>query len=446
MTERKLVRLAAASGLARLVVAVLWGPSFSNDADRYTQLDGGGVAIDWTGSLGSPAPLTQLVWHLPHDLAIAVQSIVASVSWGLLAISIGRLRSTWRYATALAFFALAVTWSPMLLTFDAMPLTDSLALAGASLVLAVLIDRTVSPRALLVGPAGNMIALSGLLMSIASRPVNLIALAPMVSIAVIWRTPASTRRRWLSAVFTLAFTVYGVALVANSETGTNEENRAQNRLAMRASPDYLAAAEDMGMPECSSPSHDDLISGAEASYSTFGIGPLRQQLILPGDQDARDDALRAVKEAPCPELHAWTSTGGFDTLGPLWRAPGTHLRLFLLDQVGLLTPYSHDERLPIPLRMLDPVLWLGATLFSLAVATRAWVRGLARSDAPEQRRFGFSAGIVIAAAWALHEIVNWLADPLDLARHFLPVTTMLPFALLALNPERNAAGESEPMT
>jgi len=80
------------------------------------------------------------------------------------------------------------------------------------------------------------------------------------------------------------------------------------------------------------------------------------------------------------------------------------------------------------------------------VATRAWVRGLARSDAPEQRRFGFSAGIVIAAAWALHEIVNWLADPLDLARHFLPVTTMLPFALLALNPERNAAGESKPMT
>ena len=133
-----------------MVVAILWGPSFSNDADRYTQLTGGGVDIDWTGSLGSPAPLTQIVWHLPHDLAIAVQSIVAGFAWGLLAVVIASLAKRWRWARPTAYFTIAVTWTPMLLTFDAMPLTDSLALAGASLVLSVTIDRFVADQPVLV--------------------------------------------------------------------------------------------------------------------------------------------------------------------------------------------------------------------------------------------------------------------------------------------------------
>jgi hypothetical protein len=189
----------------------------------------------------------------------------------------------------------------------------------------------------------------------------------------------------------------------------------------------------MGMPECSSPSHDDLIRGAEASYTSIGIGPIRQQLILPGDQDARDDALRAVKKADCPELHLWTASGGFDTLGPVWRAPVSHIRLFLLDQVGLFTPYSHDERVPIGLRLVDPVIWLSASLVAAGVALRRW---FARLRA-HRSRLGWGRpeaviGGVTAFSWLLHQIVNWLADPLDMARHFLPVTTMLPFLLITL--------------
>jgi hypothetical protein len=430
---RGVVRLAIASGVARIVVAVLWGPSFSNDADRYTQLDGGGVAIDWTGSLGSPAPLTQIVWHLPHDLAITVQGTVAGAAWGLLAVVIANFADRWRWASLVAFLTIGVTWTPMLLTFDAMPLTDSLALAGASLVLAVTIDRVVARQPVMTQTAGEVLAVSGLLMSIASRPVNVIALAPLAFMTVVWCSRGLARRRLLAAGALSIVSLYAVGLTANSETGTNEENRAQNRLAMRASAAYLAAATDMGMPECSSLSHDDLIRGAEASYTSIGIGPIRQQLILPGDQDARDDALRAVKKADCPELHLWTASGGFDTLGPVWRAPVSHIRLFLLDQVGLFTPYSHDERVPIGLRLVDPVIWLSASLVAAGVALRRWFARLRG----HQSRLGWGRpeaviGGVTAFSWLLHQIVNWLADPLDMARHFLPVTTMLPFLLITL--------------
>ena len=74
------MRLAIASGVARVVVAVLWGPSFSNDSGRYTQLGGGGVDIDWLGKDANPAPLTQLVWHPPHDLAVALQAAASAVA------------------------------------------------------------------------------------------------------------------------------------------------------------------------------------------------------------------------------------------------------------------------------------------------------------------------------------------------------------------------------
>ena len=433
MSTNGVIRLAIASGVARLVVAVLWGPSFSNDAGRYTQLTGGGVDIDWTGSLGSPAPLTQVVWHLPHDLAIAVQSIVAGCSWGLLAVVIANLRDLWARAHQLAFLALAVTWSPMLLTFDAMPLTDSLALAGASLVLAITIDRVVAERPVMTHRIGDALAVFGVLMSVASRPVNVLALAPLAFMTVVWCGSGPVSRRVLTGSALGIVSLYAVFLVANSETGTNEENRAQNRLAMRASAEYLAAASDMGMPECSSPSPDELIRGAETSYTRIGFGPLQQQLILPGDQDDRDEALRAVKKAECPELHVWTSSGGFDTLGPVWRAPATHLRLFYLDQVGLLTPYSHDERLPIGLRLIDPVLWLTASTLAAAVVARRWVtRLIGRRPRLGWNRPRAVVGVVTACSWFLHETVNWLADPLDMARHFLPVTTMLPFLLITL--------------
>ncbi|MGA0231097.1 MAG: hypothetical protein ACO3L8_09985, partial [Ilumatobacteraceae bacterium] len=109
MSTRGVIRLAVASGLARMVVAVLWGPSFSNDSGRYTNLDGGGVAIDWLGRDANPAPLTQIIWHLPHDLAILVQAAISGACWGLLAVVIRR-SADGRGSQIMAGAALGASW------------------------------------------------------------------------------------------------------------------------------------------------------------------------------------------------------------------------------------------------------------------------------------------------------------------------------------------------
>ncbi len=427
------MRLAIASGVARIVVAVLWGPSFSNDSGRYTQLGGGGVDIDWLGKDANPAPLTQLVWHLPHDLAIALQAAVSGLAWGLLAVIIARLPSRRRAARAAAHFAIAVSWTPMIVTYDAMPLPDSIAYSGAVILLAAVIDRVSFERSLVPSVWSSTALVTGLLLAVTSQPVNLVPLAPLAIISIMTSDRLVSRRSMLTIVSIGIITVFGLIAASNATSGQPEENRTQNRLAIRASDAYLDIAEDLGMPACEEPSRQDLIDGAIASYSSFGIGPLRQQVILPRDQTARDSALRAVKAADCPALHEWTRSGDFDMWTPVVRDPILHLRLFLLDQVAMFAPFSPDERVPTPIRLIDPVLWLAVTIIVMFRLSARW----ARTTFDTSRRRGWrrpevALSATAASSWFVYQVLNWMAEPLDLPRHLLPVTLMLPFLAFAL--------------
>ena len=427
------MRLAIASGAARIVVAVLWGPSFSNDSGRYTQLGGGGVDIDWLGQDANPAPLTQLVWHLPHDLAITLQSAVSGLAWGLLAAVIASLSERRRAARAIAFFAIAVSWTPMIVTYDAMPLPDSIAYSGAVILLAAVIDRVSFERSLVPSVWSSTALVTGLLLAVTSQPVNLVPLAPLAIISIMTSDRLVSRRSMLTIVSIGIITVFGLIAASNATSGQPEENRTQNRLAIRASDAYLDIAEDLGMPACDEPSRQDLIDGAIASYSSFGIGPLRQQVILPRDQTARDSALRAVKAADCPALHEWTRSGDFDMWTPVVRDPILHLRLFLLDQVAMFAPFSPDERVPTPIRLIDPVLWLAVTIIVMFRLSARW----ARATFDTSRRRGWrrpevALSATAASSWFVYQVLNWMAEPLDLPRHLLPVTLMLPFLAFAL--------------
>ena len=426
------MRLAAASGLARLVVAVLWGPSFSNDAGRYTKLEGGGVDIDWLGTDSSPAPLTQIIWHLPHDAAIAVQAMVSGLAWGLLAVVVLRLSDHWRRAPILALGALLASWTPMMVTYDAMPLPDSIAYSGSMALLAGLIDRSVSPQPILSARHSFIVMVAGLFAAVASQPVNIVPLVPLVGVSALLGWRARPRLSAVALGVVMVIGLYAVVASSNATSGQPEENRTQNRLAIRASDAYLDVAEELGMPRCDSPSRADLIAGAEASYSTFGIGPLKQQIILPRDQVARDTALRAVKAADCPALHQWTRSGEFDMFTPVLRLPLLHLRLFALDQVAMFTPFSPDERVPLGIRFIDPVLWLATSVGTGMLLLNRWFTALRRPE----RRLGWirpeaALGSVAALSWFIYQALNWMAEPMDLARHLLPVTIMLPFLAAA---------------
>ena len=433
MSTRGVIRLAVVSGLARIVVAVLWGPSFSNDSGRYTNLDGGGVAIDWLGRDANPAPLTQIIWHLPHDLAILVQAAVSGACWGLLAVVI-RHSANGRGSQIMAGAAIAASWTPMMITYDAMPLPDSVAYSGSMLLLAAVVDRVRSGQRFLTGAWSPTALVVGLLLAVASQPVNLVPLAPLAVIALLVTGEQPRSRQSLVALALIGgVAAFGLTAAANATSGQPEENRAQDRLAMRASATYLDIAEDVGMPTCEHPSRDELIEGAASSYSSFGIGPLRQQIILPGDQPARDTALRALKAADCPALHEWTRSGTFDMWTPVLRAPGLHLRLFLLDQTAMFAPFSPDERVPTLIRLIDPVVWLAVTYAVVIWLSSRWIRAVANSkNRRGWRRAEAALGVTAASSWFVYQVLNWMAEPLDLPRHLLPVTLMLPFLAFAL--------------
>ena len=415
------------------MVAVLWGPSFSKDSGRYTNLDGGGVAVDWLGRDANPAPLTQIIWHLPHDLAILVQAAVSGACWGLLAVVI-RHSANGRGSQIVAGAAIAASWTPMMITYDAMPLPDSVAYSGSMLLVAAVIDRVRSGKRFLTGAWSPTAVVVGLLLAVASQPVILVPLAPLAVIALLV-TDERPRSRQSLVAFALigGVAAFGLIAAANATSGQPEENRTQNRLAMRASETYLDIAEDVGMPTCEHPSREDIIDGANASYSSFGIGPLRQQIILPRDQPARDNALRALKAADCPALHEWTRSGTFDMWTPVLRAPGLHLRLFLLDQTAMFAPFSPDERVPTVIRLLDPVAWLAMTFAVVIWLSSRWIRAVANSkNRRGWRRAEAALGVTAASSWFVYQVLNWMAEPLDLPRHLLPVTLMLPFLAFAL--------------
>ena len=436
MSTRGVIRLAVASGVARLVVAVLWGPSFSNDAGRYTRVDGGGVAIDWLGRNANPAPLIQLLWHLPHDLAIAIQSVVAGFAWGLLAIVITRGRNG-RTGQLAAVAAILASWTPMMITYDAMPLPDSVAYSGAILLLASVIDRVSSDIPLLTAATSSTAMVIGLALAVGSQPVNLVPLAPLAVVAILVTDRVPSRRSVISLALILAVVTFGLVAALNATSGQPEENRTQNRLTLRASTTYLDIATDLGMPTCEHPSREEMIDGARASYSSFGFGPLRQQIILPRDQPARDSALRALKAADCPALHEWTRSGAFDMWTPVLRAPGLHLRLFLLDQTAMFAPFSPDERVPTVIRLIDPVVWLAVTFTVVIWLSSRWIRAVANSkNRRGWKRAEAALGATAASSWFVYQVLNWMAEPLDLPRHLLPVTTMLPFLVFTLTRDR----------
>ena len=439
MSTNGVIRLAIASGVARLVVAVLWGPSFSNDAGRYTRVDGGGVAIDWLGRDANPAPVTQLLWHLPHNLAIAIQSMVAGFAWGLLAVVITRGRNG-RAGQLAPVVAILASWTPMMITYDAMPLPDSVAYSGAILLLASVIDRVASDIPLLTAATSSTAMVIGLALAVGSQPVNLVPLAPLAVVAILFTDRVRSRRSVVSLALILTVVTFGLVAASNATSGQPEENRTQNRLTLRASTTYLDIAKDLGMPICEHPSREEMIDGARASYSSFGIGPLRQQIILPRDQPARDSALRALKAADCPALHEWTRSGAFDMWTPVLRAPGSHLRLFLLDQAAMFAPFSPDERVPTPIRLIDPVLWLCVTIAVAGCLATRWIRAVRRPVMRRGwRRAEAAIGLTAVASWFAFQVLNWMAEPLDLPRHLLPVTLILPFLAFALTRPRLAA-------
>jgi hypothetical protein len=423
---RQVVVFLAASIVLHCVVTLWLGPMIFNDSVRYTALGPWHPAIDVLGVDGTGSPFVQLVWLLPIPLALVAQSILGGLVWafatiaGLVVIPSRRVAIGW-----LAVFTL-MYWQPRVLLLDAAIASESLTISGslACVTGSVCVSNARARQAVPL-PVVCIAMVGGFGVAVLSRPVTLIALAPIMFVAFLlaWRDGC---RRPLLVLCAFAITAYGVLLSANVAHSSSEVLRAQDRLALRATPEMIAAAHQTGFTDCPELTSDQLIKSARDAYHWYPIGPL--QIRRPGDEKPPTDA---VYNTQCSGISNWVKARHLTPVEQLVYIPGDAVSGYISDVFNLWLEHAFS---PDPIRF-GPIF---TVLFDLAALTTLGVSAWRRQG---PARVWILVGTAFLS-WFAYSIAVWLSDPVELGRHFLPIPVVLaPFAFSAalfLWPERDS--------
>lgn len=483
--RRTLLLVVAASALARLVFALAVGPLTFPDSWRYL----GG--IDLVGTDGNPAPLVQAVWMLDATLALAIQVLLASAAWGLLALVAAQLPSSRRWAWAVALGVLAWSWNPLALSFDAAAMTESLTLTAvlstttAAFLLVVPRLRGVLPSRVTVG-----LLVGGAVAAMLSRPVAMVLVLPLVGVVALlrwFRTRAERRelrvrrrdmRRNMTGVADSwrsyrpsrrALAAAGVLLVVAGWAGASQldGNRvngplyASNTLAWRGTTTVLAAARAEGMPACPQLPPAAMLDLTRDSWRVHRVGPLVW----------REPSIRFLMDRKailtrCPAVARWLSGAPAVTAAWVASAPDEALDQYLSDlPVQWMAPavFSWSPTTiarEAAVRLVVDVAAALVLVASFGFVAATWLRG--QVPGRWRRRRGFAGSTWSAAApgtgavlllvagmmgsWGLYSMVAWFGDAMELGRHFLPIPLLgVPVALLAAGALlRTSRGSSGP--
>jgi hypothetical protein len=435
-TEKKSIpRLAlwlvGCSVLLHGVVSIWLGPMIYSDSVRYAPLGESTPDLDLLGTYGNGTPLVQIIWRLRPPLPLVIQAVASGAAWAFVT-CIGLVVIRSRFLTTAWFAVLMVIfWSPLIVFADASILTESLAISGSLACLAgafCLVNErarsTVPMRFLCVA----MVA--GFGVAVLSRPVTLVALAPtaFMTCVLAWRRSRQFALL-ISGIVILGIFVYGFILSANVARSPSEVFRAENRLELRASPQWIEAAKRTGFVDCPALPSSELISSAERAYVWYSIGPLKFRRLEHGS----DSTLR-VRERQCPGIIQWLEARHLTASEQLIYAPRDTMSGYMADGLRLWIERSLGVP-PIP-------LWVQRTaprvtlLFDMAavallavVVFRTWrLRRFVSIPAWSWLLVG-----VTVSSWFVYSLVIWLADESEVGRHFLPIPVVLgPLALLAV--------------
>jgi len=427
----------------RVFVVALIGPTFAPDSSRY--LKEGLLALDLTGADGSPAPLVQLVWLTPIPLPVLIQATASGVCWGLLALAVSRIPASGRVALAGFLIVTAFSWLPMVVSFDTLALTDSLSISGLVLAMASVIAGLTGPPPRLRSTTWPVLLAVGVAMAVLSRPTNLLLATPIALAALVLSQDSPIGGSWLrdarrgravqvgAALTIVVVSLYGVFLGIGAGGSSTEGFRAENRLALRASPAFLGAAKVAGLPQCPSLPLKVLSQNSQLAYTYLGIGPLQQRLILPNNQDARDAALGQVRNTDCLEMTAWLAQGHMTPFETALGAPVDTLRQYALDQLAQWTPvmqWDIDKRL----RLFDPAFIVVGTITALAYLASVLIvnarrRGGTWRQVPRRVVLLVTTALLSTLAFSFG---TWIVDAIELGRHFLPASILAAPALFVL--------------
>ena len=246
------------------LVSVLLGPMVYNDSIRYAPLGGSLPPFDLLGTDGNAAPLVQIVWRLESSVPLVIQALASGAAWAFVTYTGLVVIRSRLFATAWVALLTVIFWSPLIIFADASILTESLAISGSLACLACAM-RLANERARSAVPVrlACVVAIVGFGVAVLSRPVTVVALAPTVimSCVIAWRRGRQFALL-ISAIVILGILAYGFVLNTNAARSPAEVYRAQNRLALRASPQWIEAAKRTGFADCP----------ALRSFETYFVG------------------------------------------------------------------------------------------------------------------------------------------------------------------------------
>jgi hypothetical protein len=413
------------------VVSVWLGPVIAPDSVRYAPLGNQIPSLDLLGTYGGGAPLVQLVWRLTPSLAIGFQAFVSAAAWafftyaGLAVIGPKPWRTAWLMASTVLY------WSPLIVISDAAALTESLAISG-SLACTTGAACLVSERARCAIPVPALCAatVTGFGVAVLSRPVTLIALAPVTFTALFLALRRERRLPLLAAWALVALSIfsYGTVLSTNLAHSPSEIYRAQNRLALRASPEWIEAARRTGFMDCPELRASELISAAQQAHTWTSIGPLSFRRVA---KDREPQAQAAVRDTHCRGIVEWLEAGHLTAIEQLIYTPGDSIRGYMADGMRWWSErplggsyFLRFQRAGSAYLFLFDVV---AVALLSSVPIRAW--RLRKTYFVPIDSWALVATAVLS--WFGFSVVVWLTDAVELSRHFLPVHVVFaPFALL----------------
>lgn len=427
---RPLYSFLACSVVLHGLVTVILGPALFPDSARYAPLNGFEPPIDFLGHIGSPAPLVQAVWRLPYPFPLVVHAIASGAAWAFVTcVGLAVIQSK---NAAIAWFLVltVIFWSPLLIFADSSVLTESLAISGSVACTAGSVCL-VSAGAKALIPLRNVLiaTVTGFGVAILSRPVTLIALTPIVAMGCAIGIPkTSAAMAALSATIVSGVVAYGVVLSANSSQSSSEVFRAENRLAQRASLEWIAAARRTGFVDCPELPTDRIVHSAERDFSWFSAGPFRfrESARTPGN-----DPATAIRAANCPGMAAWLKNGHMTPLEQLRYAPSETMKNYFADGPRFWLERSLGAGTPLIAQRAATVVTLALDLVSLTLlAVAAFKNWRSRRVVAVEQRVWLLV-VVGFVSWFLYSMAVWLSDSSALGRVFLPVPVILaPFALL----------------
>lgn len=418
------------SALLHGLATVLLGPIIYPDSARYAPINGNFPPMDLLGTYGNAAPLVQLVWRLPSPLPLIVQAAASGVAWAFVSsIGIATIHSR-RWAVGWVAVVTAIFWTPVVVFADAAILTESLAIAGSVACTAGAISLA-NERARKNLPLRRLYIFTviGFGVAVLSRPVTLVGLGPIIIASLLFaRRKSPLSLSLISAVMVIVMSTYAMVMSANAMQSPNEVYRAYNRLAHRASPAWIEAAERTGFNDCPDLPSSQLISGAEASYTWFSVGYFRFRQSARGPDKEAAEILRRTN---CPGIIEWLKAGHLSPLEQLIYVPRESMNNYLADVPRFWLERSMGAGMDLRIQRASPLVTLLLNLIAVILLIVTFIRTWRLRRAISLSKPTWIVVGIGSFSWFCYSVAVWLSDDSALGRIFLPVPIIFgPAALL----------------